>query len=288
MNYNILEVKKQGLFMQVSNTYNNNLQFGHSFRVNICLKNPAGGENVFVNPYSDKQLYKTLNSKIVGWLNEDYYANIRNFFGVKKKVNKSQPINDIHNKMIRDLQKIDGDYATFQHARSIYNGGRLAYIVTGADVPIVENLKGLKQIGISKSDFLWTNQDAYDQYIRTISKAVRNNILSFVKSDNTLLRSQNDKEIMLKAVFKEAGKNSKGSPIYELDNYEFHENISKPVLNPIDANFSRFKRGDRILEEIKKTVQHHIFQITRKRVNLTNKNLKHIISSKKSEPQVKS
>ena len=263
--------------MQVSSINNNNPNFGHSFRVSICLKNENGCGDIFVNPHSDRQLYKKLNSQITGWLNEDYYANIRNFFGVKKKINKTKPSTDTHIKMIEDLRKIDSDYANFQHARSVYNNGKLAYIVTGTDVPIIENIEGAKQIGIAKYTPFCINPSAHDQYVKAISKAVKENMLAFVQNDNIILRSNNNKEIMLRVVFKETGKNSKGSPIYELDKYEFHENRSNPTLKPVDSAFINFKHGTRMLEELKATVQHHIYKITGKRTCLNNNDLKHII-----------
>ena len=69
------------------NSQINNPNFGHSFRVSICLKNESGCGDFFVSPSSNKKLYNTLNSKIVEWLNINYYKNLRNVFGIARKNN---------------------------------------------------------------------------------------------------------------------------------------------------------------------------------------------------------
>lgn len=252
--------------MQVSSIQNNNPNFGHSFRVSISLKGEDGILK-FVNPSEDHTLYKTLNSKIVNWLNEDYYANLRQLYGIQRKVEKTAPQTTKHKEMVQELRKIDGDYAKFNVVRSLYRRNNLAYIATGVDVPIIENLKGAKQIGLAKSDSLWTSGNAHNQYVKAICKAVRNNILDFVRHDNVLLRSKNNKEIMLKATFKPAGKNTTGTPRYELDDFEFHENVTKRTLAPVNPTYIRFKESTGVLEEIQKTIQYQIKKLTGKRVH---------------------
>ncbi len=243
------------------NNYNPN--FGHSFRVSICLKSENGLEDVFVNPYKDSKLYKTLNSKIVGWLNEKYLEQLRNVTGITRKVQKRKPQSDIHEKLAEELQKIDSDYAKLGIVRSVYRRNKLGYILTGPDVPIAENIKGIKQIGIAKADPTWNSLDAHESYIKALCKAVKNNILDYVSSHNVLLRSKNDKEIMLKTIFKKIGENKTGSPIYELESYEFHENKTSPILKPVNAMYKGFKEGLSVADEIKRTIKYKVQQMTR-------------------------
>lgn len=255
--------------MQVNSVQNNrNLNFGHSFRVSVFTKGEDGILK-FVNPSEDHKLYKTLNSHIVNWLNEDYYKNLRQVHGIQKKVERVSPQTTKHREMVHDLLKIDDDYSKFNIVRSVYRRNNLSYLATGADVPIMENLKGLKQIGLAKSDSIWTNGDAHSQYVKAICKAVKNNILDYVRHDNVLLRSPRNKEIMLKAIFKPAGKNSAGNMRYELDDYEFHENITKRTLAPVNPAFLRFKQSRGMLDEIRKTVQYHLNKIMGKRVHFS-------------------
>ena len=252
--------------MQIS-PINNNQSFGHSFRVSICTKGEDGIVK-FVNPSENHQLYKKLNAKIVNWLNEDYYDNLRKIYGVPRKTSKIQPETQKHKEMSEKLRQKDTDYAKFGVVRSVYRRNNLSYIATGADVSIIENLKGAKELGVAKSDSLWTYGDSHSQYVKALSKAVKNNSLNYVMHDNVLLRSPNNKEIMLKAVFKPLGKKA-GSERYELDDFEFHENITKRTLAPVNRNFLQFKQSKGMLEEIKKTVQYHLNKILNKRVHFS-------------------
>jgi transcription initiation factor TFIIIB Brf1 subunit/transcription initiation factor TFIIB len=253
--------------MKIDSVQRNNYtpNFGHSFRVSICLKNENGLGETFVNPYSDAKLYKTLNSKIVGWLNEKYLEQLRNVTGISRKVQKRKPQSDVHEKLAEDLQKIDNDYSKLGMVRSVYRRNKLGFIVTGFDVPIAENVKGIKQIGIAKADPTWNNLEVHESYIKALCKAVKNNVLDYVSSHNVLLRSNNDKEIMLKTIFKKVGENKKGSPIYELDSYEFHENKTSPILKPINEMYKRFKESLTVAEEVKRTVRYKVQQMARRK-----------------------
>lgn len=232
----------------------NSPNFGHSFRVSICLKGENGLENIFVNPATNEKLYKTLNSKIVNWLNEDYYTYLRNTYGAARKVSRKQPSNDNHRKMVECLREIDkDDYGRFSFVRSIYRKNALAYIATGPDVAIIENLKGAKYIGTAKTDSLRTFGHAQSDYVKALAKAVKDNVLSYVESHNVLLRSKDDKEIMLKTIFKQTGKNR-----YELDSFEFHENKSKPSLTPVTQRHRQYKNSTDISREIQHTVRNHV------------------------------
>lgn len=251
--------------MRISNN-DNRTNFGHSFRVSICLKN-NNGQNLFVNPSENHALYKKLNSKIVNWLNEDYYDNLRQLYGIPRKVTKSKPETLVHKQMSAKLREIDDDYARFNIVRSVYRRNNLGFIATGPDVTIIENLKGAKNLGTAKSDSIWTYGDAHSEYVKALSKAVKHNSLDFVKHDNVLLHSPSNKEIMLKVVFDNKGKTKSGADIFELDSFEFHENATKRTLAPVNPNFLRFKQSKGMLEEIKKTIEYHVNKLTGKRVH---------------------
>lgn len=254
--------------MQVT-PVNNTPSFGHSFRVSICLKNETGCGDFFVGPRSNRELYKKLNSKIVGWLNEDFLSNLRSVYGIEKKVEKTEPMGNIHREMVSQLKQLDTDYAKFPYVRTVYNrGGHVAHIATGPDVAILENIKGLKNLGVAKADAMWNYGTAHTEYVKALSNAVNGNAIDYVSHDNVLLRSPKNKEIMLRAVFKESGKNTKGDPVYELDRYEFHENYTKRTLAPVNPNFLRFKQSYGVLQEMKKTVEYVLKKMMKKRVHI--------------------
>ena len=267
--------------MQISPINNNNQTFGHSFRVSICTRGDDGIVN-FINPSENSKLYKKLNSKIVGWLNEEYYNNLRQLYGIPRKVEKAKPETLKHKEMSAKLREIDDDYAKFNVVRSVYRKNKLGIIATGADVSIIENLKGAKQIGLAKSDSLWTQGDSHNEYVKALSKAVKNNVIDFVEHDNVLLHSPSNKEIMLKAIFKPLGKKS-GVERFELDDFEFHENYSKRTLAPVNPNFIRFKQSQGMLEEIKKTVEYHLNSMLKKRVHFSD--IKSVLYPKIETPQ---
>ncbi len=242
----------------INSTNNYSPSFGHSFRVSICLKNAYNGQNVFINPASDSKLYKKLNSKIVSWLNEEFFNNIRNLYSINRKVAKTQPQNLLHKSMIENLKNIDKDYKNFNFVRSIYRRNKLGYIVTGIDVPIIENMKGLKNIGIAKADAAWTYGRTNTPYVKNLSAITRENALKYISNDSILLRSNDDKEIMLKAIFKEIGLNKKKEPIYELDSFEFHKIKTKPDLKPVNENIKIYKQSSFAHDLIGETIKHLI------------------------------
>lgn len=267
--------------MQILPINNNNQTFGHSFRVSICTRGDDGIVK-FINPSENQKLYKQLNSKIVGWLNEEYYDNLRRLYGIPRKVEKIKPETTKHKEMAAKLREIDDDYAKFNVVRSVYRKNKIGLIATGADVSIIENLKGAKQIGLAKSDSLWTQGDSHNEYVKALSKAVRNNVIDFVEHDNVLLHSPSNKEIMLKAIFKPLGKKS-GVERFELDDFEFHENYSKRTLAPVNPNFIRFKQSQGMLEEIKKTIEYHLNSMLKKRVHFSD--IKSVLYPKIETPQ---
>lgn len=238
---------------------NNSPNFGHSFRVSICLKGENGLENIFVNPAQNEKLYKSLNAKIISWLNEDFYTNLRTIYGLP---NVKKPSTGVPRDMIDMLHNIDSDYNSFNLVRSIYRKNALGYITTGADVSIVENVKGAKHIGSAKTDSVWTYGHAKSDYVKALVKAVKGNILNYITSDNVLLRSKNNKEIMLKTIFKKVGKDK-----YELESFEFHENKSKPDLKPVTSAFSLYKKSINVSRKIRETVQHHVNKLFKSKAN---------------------
>lgn len=241
-----------------------NPNFGHSIRVSICVeKNNCPLE--FVNPAKDTKLYKYLNAKIIEALNENHYEKLRSLHGITKKTKKSQPTNPIYKDMIKELSEIDTDYTKLDLVRSVYPKNKLGYIVTGSDVAIAENIKGAKHLGIAKSDSIWTYGTTRTGYVRDLSKAVKNNMLNYVQSDNVLLRSKNDKEIMLRANFKQIGTDKKGQAIYDIDNFEFHENKSKPNLKPVEPEFIRYKNSQFVAKAIQDTIRHHVNRLLGKK-----------------------
>lgn len=262
----------------------NNQSFGHAFRVSICLKD-ADGISKFINPAEDKNLYQTLNSKIVNWLNEEYYTNLRQLYGIPRKTERIQPQNDLHKQMSAKLREIDDDYAKFNVVRSVYRRNCLGYIATGADVSIIENLKGVKNLGLAKSDSKWTYGYSYTDYVRALARAVKNNTIAYVTHDNVLLRSPRNKEIMLKVNFKKEKAPKSKDFRYELDSFEFHENYTKRTLAPVNPNFARFKQSKGMLEEIKKTIEYHINKITGKRQHFND--IDEILNPKIEKPETK-
>lgn len=249
----------------VQNYNQNNPNFGHSLRVSICVQNENHIGNAFVNPATESKLYKYLNAKIIEALNEGYYEKLRSFYGITRKTKKAQPNNPIYKDMVDKLTEIDSDYARFSLVRSVYDKNHLGRIVTGPDVAIAENIKGAKHIGTAKADSIWTYGTTRTNYVRDLSKAVKKNMLDYVQSDNVTLRSDNNKEIMLKVIFRQTGKDKKGLPTYDLDSFEFHENKSKPNLKPISPEFIRYKNSSFVADAIRETVQRHVNRLLGKK-----------------------
>ena len=258
--------------MQISpiNGYNNQ-SFGHSFRVSICVKD-ADGLVRFINPSDEQKLYKNLNSKIVNWLNEDFYTNLRRICGLPRKSSRIKPETEKHRELVKNLMELDSDYSRLNLVRTQYRRNNLAYIATGTDVPIIENIKGAKQIGLAKTDAKLTYGDAHSNYVKALCKAVKYNVLDYVQHDNVLLRSPTHKERMLKVIFKPVGKQKSGVQRFELDDFEFHTNQTKRTLAPVNKNFIRFKQSEGVLKEIQKTIEYQMNKIMKRRVHFTDLN----------------
>ena len=138
-----------------NNTYTP--KFGSSFRVGIFVKSEDGLGYTFISPYSDSKLYKKLNSKIVASLNSEFIDSLRTTFGIQRKNKNTKTLAQEYKKLIDKLKEVDKDYRNFNLTRSLYRRNKLGYIVTGSDVSVVENIKGVGQIGLAKADSLWVN-----------------------------------------------------------------------------------------------------------------------------------
>ena len=93
------------------NSNQNNINFGHTFKVSICVRNQAGGEYTFINPVNNTKLYKNLNSKFVGWLNEDFITDLRKRLNKPRKLTRNKSARDTEGKkqLTEALTKIDKD-----------------------------------------------------------------------------------------------------------------------------------------------------------------------------------
>ncbi len=267
-------------------SYNQNFpnpNFGSSFRVRIVVKD--GLDTFFVNPAKNTKLYKKLNSKLVNCFNEEFTNSLRTTFGIPKKKPAKNILSDIQQRMIDELKRIDKDFREFNLVRSVYRKNQLGFIATGSDVSILENIKGLGQIGLAKRDSLWANGYANNAYVRGFSKNVQQNAINYVESDNVLLRSGDNKEIMLNAIFKQTGLDKKGKPVYELDSYEFHKNASLPNLAPVSEKHLRYKNSSSIRDEIQKTVQFRVNTLLKKKVHFSD--IENFLKSKPEKTVVK-
>ena len=197
--------------------------FGHTFKVSICVRNQAGGEYTFINPINNTKLYKNLNSKFVSWLNEDFITDMRSRLNKPRKIVKKKTERDADGKkqLTEALTKIDKDYHDINMARSVYNDRGLAYVATGIDVPIIEQLHGATQIGMSKADALELYGVTHTPYIDAVVREFKNNSINYAKSSENLLRSKTGKEVMLRLNFIKTGE-KKNQPVYEFENFEFH------------------------------------------------------------------
>lgn len=205
------------------NSNQNKTNFGHTFKVSICVRNQAGGEYTFVNPVNNTKLYKELNSKFVGWLNEDFITDLRKRLNKPRKLIRKKTERDTEGKkqLTEALTKIDKDYKEVNIARSVYNDKGLGYVATGIDVPIIEQMHGATQIGMAKADALELYGVTHTPYIDTIIKEFKNNSINYAKDSENLLRSKSGKEIMLRLNFIKTGEKNNKS-VYEFENFEFH------------------------------------------------------------------
>lgn len=251
-----------------SNNNNNKIHhsqsFGHSIRVNICVIKPDGSGYDFVSPAKNTKLYKKLNAKLVGWLNEDFNNRIRVATKRPKKVTKKQSASDRWFKSIltKLFYNVDSDYRNVGIARSVYDKYGLGHIVTGVDVPVIERIKGARDIGLAKSDSIRLYGTSHSDNVEEVVKAYQRSAKKYVNDPINILRGKDGKEIKLDLNFRIVGQNKKGENIYELDNYNFQSIKKSDVINPDYADSQRKKMN--IMEYLRETIRHQIKQITKK------------------------
>jgi hypothetical protein len=253
--------------LPVNNINSNNTNFGHTFKVSICVRNQAGDKYTFINPVNNTKLYKDLNSKFVGWLNEDFITDMRTRLKKPRKLIRQKTARDLEGKkqLTEALTKIDSDYREINMARSVYNDKGLGYVATGIDVPVIENLHGATQIGIAKADALELYGVTRTPYIDTVVREFKNNSIQYAKAEDNLLRSKSGKEVMLRLNFIKTGE-KKGNPVYEFENFEFHpikKSIKQKMLTG-DLFMSESPRPQperSYMDEFRKTVINQINKI---------------------------
>lgn len=247
---------------------NNNCQpnFGHAIRVSYCIKKPNAVGYDYVNPSTNKELYKKLNSKIIGWLNEGLINKVRELVDMPMK--KSMHLSDseavLKENFISDLKSIDSDYKQFAYARSVYNRNKLGFIATGYDVPIIENLKGATEIGLAKSESILLYGTTHTDFVKEICQDFEKNSKRYIAHPlNRLL--EDGKEVLLRLNFRQAGKDKKGKLLYEFDNYTF-DRIKKPLPKskfPEEVQVINLKNTPIMQDLLRDTVMHVVKQVVR-------------------------
>ena len=248
----------------------NNTNFGHTFKVSICVRNQAGDKYTFINPINNTKLYKELNSKFISWLNEDFITNLRYRLKKPRKILRKKTERDMEGmkQLSNTLTKIDKDYKEINIARSIYNDKGLAYVATGIDVPIIEQMHGATQIGMAKADALELYGVSHTPYVDKIIKEFKNNSINYAKSSENLLRSKSGKEIMLRLNFLKTGE-KKNKPVYEFENFEFHpikkSSAQKMLTGDLFMNETFQPQPARsYMDEYRKTIVNYINKIINK------------------------
>ena len=244
--------------------------FGHTFKVSICVRNQAGEKYTFINPINNTKLYKDLNSKFVGWLNEDFITDMRKRLNKPRKLIRRKTERDTKGKkqLTEALIKIDKDYHDINMARSVYNDKGLAYVATGIDVPVIEQMHGATQIGMAKADAKELYGVTHTPYVDMIIKEFKNNSINYAKSSENLLRSKSGKEVMLRLNFIKTGE-KKGNPVYEFENFEFHpiKNTQKQKMYGGDLFMSETFQPEperSYADEYRKTIVNQIKKIFEK------------------------
>ena len=200
-----------------------NTNFGHTFKVSICVKESAGEKYNFINPVTNKKLYKELNSKFISWLNEDFLTDLRLRLNKPRLlIRKKGELDKIGKQQLTEaLTSLDKDYREVNIARSIYTKNGLGYVATGIDVPIIEQMHGAAQIGMAKADAKELYGITHTPYVASVVKAFKKSSTAYAKAPENLLRSKSGREIMLRLNFIKTGE-KKNKPIYEFENFEFH------------------------------------------------------------------
>lgn len=252
--------------LPINNNANYQPNFEHAIRVSYCVRKPNAAGYDYVNPRTNKELYKQLNSKVVGWLNEGLINKVREV--LDKPMKKSKHLSDseavLKEKFIGDLKLIDSDYKQFGYTRSVYSKNKLGFIATGNDVPIIENLKGATDVGLAKSESILLYGTTHTDFVKEICKDFDKKSKKYIAHPlNRLV--DGGKEVLLRLNFKQAGKDKKGKILYEFDNYSF-DRIKKPLSEsnfPEEVQVINLKKTPIMEGLLRDTVKHVINQVAR-------------------------
>ncbi len=252
--------------LPINNNTNRQPNFEHAIRVSYCVRKPNAVGYDYVNPRTNKELYKQLNSKVVGWLNEGLINKVREV--LDKPMKKSKHLSDseavLKEKFIGDLKSIDSDYKQFGYTRSVYSKNKLGFIATGNDVPIIENLKGATDVGLAKSESILLYGTTHTDFVKEICKDFDKKSKKYIAHPlNRLV--DGGKEVLLRLNFKQAGKDKKGKMLYEFDNYSF-DRIKKPLPEsnfPEEVQVINLKKTPIMEGLLRDTVKHVINQVAR-------------------------
>lgn len=252
--------------LPINKNTNNQPSFEHAIRVSYCVRKPNNTGYDYVNPRTNKELYRQLNSKIIGWLNEDLINKVREV--LDKPLKKGKAISNteasLKEKFINDFESIDSDYKQFNYTRSIYNRNNLGFIATGNDVPIIENLKGATDIGLAKSESILLYGTTHTDFVKEICKDFDKKSKKYIAHPlNRLV--DNSKEVLLRLNFKIAGKDKKGKNLYEFDNYTF-DRIKKPLPKtnyPEEVQVINLKNTPIMEGLLRDTIRHIIKKVAR-------------------------
>jgi hypothetical protein len=173
---------------------------------------------------------------------------------------KHKTVNDLwqQKRLTTELANNDSDYKQLAMTRSVYDRFGLGYIATGIDVPILERIKGASKIGPAKSEALLLTGSSHTPLVNEIVNQYNSNATKYVRAEENLLRSKNNKEIMLKVNFFKTKHPHNGKEKYEINDFEFYEiKKSKEYAN----NKNKDKKA--LYTEVIKTIHDKITKITK-------------------------
>ena len=254
--------------ISITQNKQNQQNFGHTFRVQIFLNNPQSGYT-HVNPASNTKLYKQLNGKLVGLLNEGFISDIRNGLGISRKANKKKTETEskIQKDLVDKLKEIDTDFRELSTVRSVYPKNHVAYIATGIDVPIIENIMGAKNIGQAKTRAKWKFGSTHQDYINKMASNFNRDSVAYASSAVQTLRSPEGKEIYLSVAFNPVPVGKKGKVRYEFSGYKFYDIQSAKPMTPMEKIMYYEKYATNTMYEVIQTVKHQINRITKNTKN---------------------
>ena len=250
--------------ISITQNKQNQQNFGHTFRVQIFLNNPQGGFT-HVNPASNTKLYKLLNGKLVSLLNEGFISDIRNGIGITRKANKRKSEQEVklQDALVKQLKEIDTDYRELSTVRSVYPKNHVAYIATGIDVPIIENIMGAKNLGQAKSRAKWKFNSTHQDYIDKMASNFNRDAVKYASSAVQTLRSPEGKEKYLSISFNPVPVGKNGNIRYEFSGFTFYDIKSTKPMTPMEKMQYYKKYATNTMYEDVQTVKHQINRITK-------------------------